>query len=144
MEFFSHFIRKSLFFTYYKWVFLPFVLFWKKNFCTSLTFFISNIVGNIFLVTYQKIKLGTVSFLRERRFKSIAQFPISQTWETYYLQALNCIHLYLWHEIFPHNCASATNFFFSFSKNNVIFWKYVQNKGNVWQDTFLDFAHITP
>ena len=29
------------------------------------------------------------------------------------------------------------------NKNNLFIWKYVQNKGNVGQNTFLDFVDIS-
>ena len=70
-----------------KWFILPLALFWKK---------IIALCSNFSVVPYQEVSLGTASLVYKRRFKSITQCPISQL--------LNCTHLHLWCEIFPHSC----------------------------------------
>ena len=50
----------------------------EKTFCALLAFYKCSIIENIFwVVSYQKVNLGTASFSRERCLKGFARFTLS-------------------------------------------------------------------
>ena len=95
------------------------------------------------------------------RVKSIAQFPISWTWEKVKLNVLNCIIgicgvkylckiAHAWGASFTKKLVFLKlsiffilrNFIF-WKKKNHVFWKYGKNKGNVPLYTFLVFPDVS-
>ena len=66
-------------------------------FCSLSTFFISNIRGKFFLSNVENVLSNSMS-------ESKPWDGLVFVSKVNFVKVLNCIHLILWREIFPHSC----------------------------------------